>query len=134
MRSAPIPSDRCTFMLSMSVSKLTAAPLPDPHGVRRHGHHRADSDPQVLPLRGERDRPRAHRHGRPGRQEPARRPSASYTVSRDVMWVNRFTRCGPSACCAPASSPHPQGRATLDVGSAPGVADRFERLDRLLAA
>ncbi len=50
------------------------------------------------------------------------------------MWVNRFTRCGPSACCAPASSPHPQGRATLDVGSAPGVADRFERLDRLLAA
>jgi Transposase DDE domain group 1 len=29
---------------------------------------------------------------------------------------------------------HPQGRATLDVGSTPGVADRFERLDRLLAA
>jgi hypothetical protein len=29
---------------------------------------------------------------------------------------------------------HPQGRATLDVGPAPGVAERFERLDRLLAA
>jgi hypothetical protein len=29
---------------------------------------------------------------------------------------------------------HPQGRATLDVGPTPGVADRFERLDRLLAA
>jgi len=29
---------------------------------------------------------------------------------------------------------HPQGRATLDVGPAPGVADRFERLDRPLAA
>jgi hypothetical protein len=28
----------------------------------------------------------------------------------------------------------PQGRATLDVGTAPGVAERFERLDRLLAA
>jgi hypothetical protein len=29
---------------------------------------------------------------------------------------------------------HPRGRAVLDVGSTPGVADRFERLDRLLAA
>jgi hypothetical protein len=29
---------------------------------------------------------------------------------------------------------HPQGRATLDVGPSPAVADRFERLDRLLAA
>jgi len=29
---------------------------------------------------------------------------------------------------------HPHGRATLDVGTAPGVAERFERLDRLLAA
>ncbi len=29
---------------------------------------------------------------------------------------------------------HPDGRATLDVGRAPGVAERFERLDRLLAA
>ena len=28
----------------------------------------------------------------------------------------------------------PQGRATLDVGPAPAVAERFERLDRLLAA
>jgi hypothetical protein len=28
----------------------------------------------------------------------------------------------------------PQGRATLEVGSAPAVAERFERLDRLLAA
>jgi len=28
----------------------------------------------------------------------------------------------------------PQGRATLDVGSAPAVAERFKRLDRLLAA
>ena len=28
----------------------------------------------------------------------------------------------------------PQGRATLDVGTAPAVAERFERLDRLLAA
>ena len=28
----------------------------------------------------------------------------------------------------------PQGRATLDVGTAPGVAERFKRLDRLLAA
>ena len=29
---------------------------------------------------------------------------------------------------------HPQGRATLDVGPAPAIADRFARLDRLLAA
>ncbi len=29
---------------------------------------------------------------------------------------------------------HPQGRAILDVGPAPAVAERFERLDRLLAA
>ena len=29
---------------------------------------------------------------------------------------------------------HPQGRATLDVGLSPAVAERFERLDRLLAA
>jgi hypothetical protein len=29
---------------------------------------------------------------------------------------------------------HPQGRGLLDVGSSPAVADRFERLDRLLAA
>jgi hypothetical protein len=29
---------------------------------------------------------------------------------------------------------HPHGRATLDVGSVPAVAERFERLDRLLAA
>ena len=29
---------------------------------------------------------------------------------------------------------HPQGRATVDVGAAPGVADRFKRLDRLLVA
>jgi len=29
---------------------------------------------------------------------------------------------------------HPQGRAVLDVGSSPAVAERFERLDRLLAA
>lgn len=29
---------------------------------------------------------------------------------------------------------HPQGRATLDVGPSPAVAERFERLDRLLAA
>jgi hypothetical protein len=29
---------------------------------------------------------------------------------------------------------HPQGRATVDVGPAPAVADRFKRLDRLLAA
>jgi hypothetical protein len=28
----------------------------------------------------------------------------------------------------------PHGRATLDVGTAPAVAERFERLDRLLAA
>jgi Transposase DDE domain group 1 len=28
----------------------------------------------------------------------------------------------------------PQGRATLDVGSAPAIAERFKRLDRLLAA
>jgi len=28
----------------------------------------------------------------------------------------------------------PQGRATLDVGGAPAVAERFKRLDRLLAA
>jgi len=79
-------------MLSMSVSKLTAAPLPDPHGVRRHGHRWADSDPQgTSPPR--RARPaESPRHGRPGRQEPARRPSASYTVSRDVMWVNRSNR------------------------------------------
>ncbi len=29
---------------------------------------------------------------------------------------------------------HPHGRATLDVGAVPAVAERFERLDRLLAA
>jgi len=29
---------------------------------------------------------------------------------------------------------HPQGRATLDVGPSPAVGERFERLDRLLAA
>lgn len=29
---------------------------------------------------------------------------------------------------------HPQGRATLDVGAAPAIVERFERLDRLLAA
>jgi hypothetical protein len=29
---------------------------------------------------------------------------------------------------------HPQGRASVDVGPAPAVADRFKRLDRLLAA
>jgi len=29
---------------------------------------------------------------------------------------------------------YPQGRAVLDVGPSPGVAERFERLDRLLAA
>lgn len=29
---------------------------------------------------------------------------------------------------------HPHGRATLDVGVVPGVAERFQRLDRLLAA
>jgi hypothetical protein len=29
---------------------------------------------------------------------------------------------------------YPQGRAILDVGLAPAVVDRFERLDRLLAA
>jgi hypothetical protein len=29
---------------------------------------------------------------------------------------------------------HPHGAATLDVGTTPGVADRFRRLDRLLAA
>jgi hypothetical protein len=29
---------------------------------------------------------------------------------------------------------HPQGRATLDVGPSPAVAERFDRLDRLLAA
>ena len=29
---------------------------------------------------------------------------------------------------------HPHGRATLDVGPAPAVSERFERLDRLLAA
>jgi hypothetical protein len=29
---------------------------------------------------------------------------------------------------------HPQGRAVLDVGASPAVAERFERLDRLLAA
>jgi hypothetical protein len=29
---------------------------------------------------------------------------------------------------------HPQGRATLDVGPSPAVAERFGRLDRLLAA
>jgi hypothetical protein len=29
---------------------------------------------------------------------------------------------------------HPQGRATLDVGPSPAVAERFQRLDRLLAA
>ena len=29
---------------------------------------------------------------------------------------------------------HPHGRATLDVGPSPAVAERFERLDRLLAA
>jgi hypothetical protein len=28
---------------------------------------------------------------------------------------------------------HPQGRATLDVETAPAIADRFERLDRLQA-
>jgi Schlafen, AlbA_2 len=28
----------------------------------------------------------------------------------------------------------PQGRATLDVGPSPAVAERFQRLDRLLAA
>jgi hypothetical protein len=29
---------------------------------------------------------------------------------------------------------HPHGRATLDVGRVPAVVERFERLDRLLAA
>jgi hypothetical protein len=29
---------------------------------------------------------------------------------------------------------HPNGVATLDVGTTPGVADRFRRLDCLLAA